>query len=56
MALERSGRKGVIPLKRGNKEGNKRRMAQSPDEKTYVEVPFIEQLKAMGWEQIWVKA
>ncbi len=45
-------KKGVIPLKRGNKEGNKRRMAQSPDEKTYVEIPFIEQLKAMGWEHI----
>ncbi len=27
-------------------------MAQSPDEKTYVEIPFIEQLKAMGWEHI----
>ncbi len=24
-------------------------MAQTPDEKTYVEIPFIEQLKAMGW-------
>ncbi|MCK4619888.1 MAG: hypothetical protein KAT52_08065 [Desulfobacterales bacterium] len=23
-------------------------MAQTPDEKTYVEIPFIEQLKAMG--------
>ncbi|MBU4208085.1 MAG: hypothetical protein KKD12_00110 [Proteobacteria bacterium] len=23
-------------------------MIQSPDEKTYVEIPFIEQLKAMG--------
>ena len=27
-------------------------MAQTPDEKTYVEIPFIEQLKAMGWEHI----
>jgi len=45
-------RKGVIPLKRGNKEGNKRRVAQSPDEKTYVEILFIEQLKAMGWDHI----
>ena len=27
-------------------------MAQSPDEKTYVEIPFVEQLKAMGWEHI----
>jgi len=27
-------------------------MAQSPDEKTYVEIPFIEQLKGMGWEHI----
>ncbi|MFV9691499.1 MAG: type I restriction endonuclease subunit R [Desulfobacteria bacterium] len=27
-------------------------MAQSPDEKTHVEIPFIEQLKAMGWEHI----
>ncbi len=27
-------------------------MAQSPDETTYVEVPFIEQLKKMGWEHI----
>ena len=27
-------------------------MAQTPDEKTYVEIPFIEQLKAMGWEYI----
>ena len=27
-------------------------MAQSPDEKTYVEIPFIEQLKAMGWDHI----
>ncbi|MFH1673179.1 MAG: hypothetical protein ABIF87_07115 [Pseudomonadota bacterium] len=27
-------------------------MAQSPDEKTYVEVPFIEQLKGMGWDHI----
>ena len=27
-------------------------MAQSPDEKTYVEVPCIEQLKGMGWGHI----
>jgi type I restriction enzyme R subunit len=27
-------------------------MAQSPDEKTYVEIPFIEQLKGMGWDHI----
>ncbi len=27
-------------------------MAQSPDEKTYVEVPFIKQLKEMGWDHI----
>ncbi len=27
-------------------------MAQTPDEKTYVEIPFIEQLKAMGWDHI----
>jgi type I restriction enzyme R subunit len=27
-------------------------MAQSPDEKTYVELPFIEQLKVMGWDHI----
>jgi type I restriction enzyme R subunit len=27
-------------------------MAQTPDEKTYVEIPFIEQLKAMGWKHI----
>jgi len=27
-------------------------MTQAPDEKTYVEMPFIEQLKAMGWEHI----
>ena len=27
-------------------------MAQTPDEKTYVEVPFIEQLKGMGWDHI----
>ncbi len=25
-------------------------MAQTPDEKTYVEIPFIEQLKGMGWD------
>ena len=27
-------------------------MAQTPDEKTYVEIPFIEQLKGMGWDHI----
>jgi len=27
-------------------------MAQSPDEKTYVEIPFIEQLKSLGWDHI----
>jgi type I restriction enzyme R subunit len=27
-------------------------MAQPPDEKTYVEIPFIEQLKGMGWKHI----
>jgi len=27
-------------------------MTQSPDEKTYVEIPFIEQLKGMGWDHI----
>ncbi len=27
-------------------------MAQSPDEKTYVEIPFIKQLKGMDWEHI----
>ncbi len=27
-------------------------MAQSPDEKTYVENPFTEQLEEMGWEHI----
>jgi len=27
-------------------------MAQSPDEKTYVVVPFIEQLKGVGWDHI----
>jgi len=44
--------KRVIPFKRGKKEGNKRRMAQTPDEKTYVEIPFIEQLKRMDWDHI----
>jgi len=39
---ERSGRKGVIPLKRGNKEGNKRRIAQTPDEKNLCGASFIE--------------
>ena len=27
-------------------------MTQTPDEKTYVEFPFIEQLKAMDWEHL----
>jgi type I restriction enzyme R subunit len=27
-------------------------MASPPDEKTYVEIPFIEQLKGLGWEHI----
>jgi type I restriction enzyme R subunit len=27
-------------------------MAQAPDEKTYVEMPFIEQLKEMDWDHI----
>jgi type I restriction enzyme R subunit len=27
-------------------------MAQLLDEKTYVEIPFIEQLKGMGWDHI----
>ena len=27
-------------------------MAQTPDEKTYVEIPFIEQIKGMGWDHI----
>ena len=27
-------------------------MPQAPDEKTYVEIPFIEQLKGMGWNYI----
>jgi hypothetical protein len=27
-------------------------MAQLPDEKTYVEIPFIEQLKRMDWDYI----
>lgn len=27
-------------------------MAQTPDEKTYVEIPFIKQLKGMGWDHI----
>ncbi len=29
-----------------------KQMAQTPDEKTYVEIPFIEQLKGMGWKHI----
>jgi len=27
-------------------------MAQTPYEKTYVEIPFIEQLKGMGWDHV----
>ena len=27
-------------------------MAQTPDEKTYVKIPFIKQLKGMGWDHI----
>jgi len=27
-------------------------VAQSPDEKTYVEIPLIEQLKGMGWDHV----
>ena len=27
-------------------------MEQSPDEKTYVEIPFIDQLKGMDWGHI----
>ncbi len=27
-------------------------MATLPDEKTYVEIPFIEQLKGVGWSHI----
>jgi len=27
-------------------------VAQAPDENTYVETPFIEQLKGMGWDHI----
>ena len=27
-------------------------MAQTPDEKTYVEIPFIEQLKETGWDHV----
>ncbi len=27
-------------------------MAQSPDEKAYVEIPFIEQLKRTGWDHV----
>jgi len=28
------------------------RTAQTPYEKTYVEIPFIEQLKGMGWDHV----
>jgi hypothetical protein len=45
-------KKRVIPFKRGKKEGNKRLMSQAPDERTYVENPFIMQLKGMGWDHI----
>ncbi|MBN2031636.1 MAG: hypothetical protein JW836_00045 [Deltaproteobacteria bacterium] len=27
-------------------------MASPPDEKTHVEIPFIEKLKGLGWESI----
>ena len=27
-------------------------MTTTPDEKSYVEIPFIEQLKGLGWEHI----
>ena len=27
-------------------------MAQTPDEKTYVKIPFIEQLKGIGWDHV----
>ena len=27
-------------------------MAQSPDEKSYVEIPFVEQLKGMEWQHL----
>ena len=27
-------------------------MAQTPDEKTYVETPFIEHLKEIGWDYV----
>jgi hypothetical protein len=27
-------------------------MPQTSDEKTYVEIPFIEQLKGVGWDHI----
>jgi hypothetical protein len=27
-------------------------MSSFPHEKTYVEIPFIEQLKGLGWEHI----
>jgi len=27
-------------------------MEQSPDEKIYVEIPFIEQIKEMGWDHV----
>jgi type I restriction enzyme R subunit len=27
-------------------------MAPPPDEKTYVEIPFIEQLKRLGWKHL----
>jgi len=27
-------------------------MAQTPDEKTYVEIPFIEQLNGIDWDRI----
>jgi len=36
----------------GKKKGNRRRMAQTPYEKTYVEISFIEQLKGMCWDHV----
>ncbi len=27
-------------------------MAQHPDEKSYVEIPFIEQLKGLDWQHL----
>ena len=44
--------KRVIPFKRGKKEGNKRRLAKTTDEKTHVKIRFVEQIKGMGWDHI----